>query len=175
ETLVSRLRRQLPVVVHDNGNSPWAIAHVSDVARGVVGALLNDKAYGQSYHLTSDEHTTWDGVYRAMAEAAGAGAPDIVHLPADWLYYVAPRRSVGIEYIFKYPGTFNNAKAKRDLGFRTSVPLAEVFRRSIAWMEQKGKLKKSQEEPLQDILVRAHMERQHPSAYPGFVDMNAWG
>ena len=175
DSLISRLRHGRPVVIHDDGNSPWAMAHVSDVARGFMNALLNEKAYGQSYHLTSDEHTTWDGIYRAMAEAAQAQVPQIAHAPSSWLYRVAPRRSVGIEYIFKYPGSFNNAKARHDLGFKTSVTLVETLRRSLAWMESKGKLKKVSEEPLQDILVDALMTKKDPAQYPGFVDYNPWG
>ena len=86
DSTLERFRQGRPIVVHDDGRTPWAIAHVSDVARGFVGALLNERAYGQSYHVTSDEHTTWDGVYRAMAEAAGApGRSPFVHIPTGWL------------------------------------------------------------------------------------------
>jgi len=175
DSTLDRLRQGRPIVVHDDGRTPWAIAHVSDVARGFVGALLNDRAYGQSYHLTSDEHTTWDGVYRAMAEAAGApGRSAFVHIPTSWLASVAPHRTVGINFIYRYGSTFDNAKAARDLGFRTTVALVETFRRQIAWMEANHKVVRVEDEPFQDRLIDAFERKQRP-ADGSFNDFNPWG
>src|SRR6185295_14124871 len=157
------------------GATPWAIAHVSDVARGFVGALLNPKAYGQAYHLTSDEHTTWREIYRAMSEAAGGGRPlDVVGIPTGWLAEVAPRRSVAVKFIYQYGSTFDNGKAARDLGFQTTVPLTETFRRQIAWMEAAGKAVRTEDDPFQDVLIDAFRAGRRPA--PGsFRDYNPWG
>lgn len=171
DSTVSRMRQGLPVIVHDDGKTPWAIAHVSDVARGFVNALLNEKAFGQSYHLTSDEHTTWNGVFAALAEAAGAKLV-LEHIPTDWLYQTIPRRSVGPKFIYQYGSIFDNSKAARDLGFRTTVPLVETFRRQIAWMESAGKLKTVEEEPLEDILLDLFHERRLDRVPD---DNNPWG
>ena len=60
-----------PLDAHPNiPVTPWAIAHVSDVARGFVASLGNPRAAGNDYHLTSHEHTDWNGVYRALADLA---------------------------------------------------------------------------------------------------------
>ena len=174
DSTVSRLREGLPVVVMDDGTTPWAIAHVSDVAGAFVGALGNPKAYSQAYHATSDEHTDWNGVFHAMAAAAGAPKANLVGIPSDWLYAQAPRRSVGIEYIFRHGSIFDNSKAARDLGFKTTVPLVETFRRQIAWMEETGKLKKAEEESVQTELCAAWTEKR--DVKPGrFEDWNPWG
>ena len=171
---VDRLRRGLPVIIMDDGKAAWAIAHASDVARGFVASLGNAKAYGQAYHLTSDEHTDWNGVFQALAQAAGAKAPLLCHVPSDWLYGQAPRRSVGIQYIYKYPSIFDNSKARADLGFATTVPLVETFRRQIKWMEAEGKLLRAEEEPVQSVLYEAYLKGTVPA--PGsFVDFNPWG
>jgi nucleoside-diphosphate-sugar epimerase len=171
DSTVSRMRAGLPCIVHDDGSTPWAIAHVSDVARGFVGALFNERAFGQSYHLTSDEHTTWDGVFRALAEAARA-EPILEHVPTDWLYQTIPRRSVGPKFIYQYPSIFDNSKAGRDLGFRTTVSLVETFRRQIEWMDSAGKLKSVEQEPLQDILLERYHGRRHDRVPE---DYNPWG
>jgi nucleoside-diphosphate-sugar epimerase len=173
DTTLDRMRRGLPVIVHDDGQTPWAIAHVSDVARGFVGALLNPKTYGQAYHLTSDEHTTWDGVYGAMMAAAGGRSP-IVHIPTRWIAEVAPRRSVGLNFIYQYGSIFDNRKAARDLGFRTTVPLVETFRRQIAWMESSGRVARVEEDPFQDVLIEAFEKRTQP-APDRLRDFNPWG
>ncbi len=175
DTTLDRLRRGLPVIVHDDGRTPWAIAHVSDVARGFVAALLNPKAYGQAYHLTSDEHTTWDGVFQDMIEAAGSATRSaIVHIPTSWLADVAPRRAVGINFIYQYGSTFDNRKAARDLGFRTTVPLVETFRRQIAWMESTGRVDRAEDDPFQDLLIQAYESHRRP-APDRLRDFNPWG
>lgn len=174
DSTVDRLRRGLPVLVMDDGKAAWAIAHVSDVARAFVGALGNPKSYGQAYHATSDEHTDWNGVFAAMAAAAGAPAPKLVHIPSGWLYTQAPRRSLGIEYIYRHPSVFDNSKAARDLGFKTAVPLVETFRRQIEWMEQAGKLRKAEEESVQTELIAA-WQAQRPVTPGVFEDWNPWG
>lgn len=65
-------------------------------------------------------------MYRALAEAAGSTA-NIVHAPSEWLRNVAPRRSVGVWFIYRFPSIYDNTKAERDLGFATTVPLVETL------------------------------------------------
>jgi nucleoside-diphosphate-sugar epimerase len=173
DSLTNRLRQGRPIIVMDNGKSAWAIAHVSDVARGFVNALMNPKAYGHAYHLTSDQHTTWDGVFEALAEAVG-GQFHPVHIPTDWLYAQAPRRSVGVKFIYQYPSIFDNSKAARDLGFRTTVSLVETFRRQVAWMEKAGKMKKVEEDPFEDLMIEAFRKGTKP-VLPEGMDFNPWG
>lgn len=175
DSLVSRMRAGLPVVLMDDGKCPWAIAHVSDVARGFVAAIGNQRAYGNDYHLTSHEHLDWNGVYTALAVAAG-GSANIEHIPATWLRQVAPRRSLGVWFIYRFPSVYDNAKAERDLGFRTTVPLIETFRRQIAWMEGSGTLKRVEEEPCEDVLLEGWKKgREWLGDDPRWVDWNPWG
>jgi nucleoside-diphosphate-sugar epimerase len=173
DSLPNRLRQGLPVVVMDKGKAAWAIAHVSDVARGFVNSLLNPKAYGHAYHLTSDEHTDWNGVFETLAQAVG-GKFNPVYIPTDWLYAEAPHRAVGVKYIYQYPSVFDNSKAVRDLGFKITVPLVETFRRQVAWMEKAGKLKKVEEESFEDLMIEAYQKGQKP-VLPEGMDWNPWG
>lgn len=172
-SLPNRLKKGLPVIVMDDGRAAWAVAHVSDVGRAFVNSLLNPKAYGQAYHATSDEHTTWDGVYQAMAQAVG-GTFNPVHIPTDWLYSHTPHRAVGVKYIYQYPSVFDNAKANRDLGFKTTVPLAETWRRQFEWMEQAGKTQKAEEDTFEDLMIEAYRKGTKPNLPEG-MDWNPWG
>jgi nucleoside-diphosphate-sugar epimerase len=174
DALVSRMRAGLPVIVHQDGATPWAISHASDVARGFVAALGNRQAYGNDYHLTSHEHTDWNGVYRTLAQAAG-GSADLVHVPSEWLRKVAPRRSLGVWFIYRFPSIYDNVKAERDLGFRTTVPLLETFRRQIGWMEAAGKLRTPEEEPCETCLVEAFRAGRDRIDDRRWVDFNPWG
>jgi nucleoside-diphosphate-sugar epimerase len=175
DSLVSRMRAGLPSIVMDDGACPWAISHVSDVARGFVASLGNPKAFGNDYHLTSHEHTDWNGVYRTLAEAAGS-ASEIVHIPSGWLRQVAPRRSLGVWFIYRFPSVYDNSKAERDLGYSTTVPLLETFRRQIRWMEESGTLKAVDQEPCQDVLLEGwRRHAQWLGDDPRWVDCNPWG
>jgi nucleoside-diphosphate-sugar epimerase len=173
DSTVDRLRKGLPVLVMDGGEAAWAIAHVSDVARGFVNALGNPKAFGQAYHLTSDEHTDWKGVFKAMAEAAG-GRFEMASVPTDFLYAAAPHRAVGVKYIYQYGSIFDNSKAARDLGFKTTVPLVETFRRQIRWMEENGKIMKAEAETFTDAMLEAYKSGV-PDLKGKAVDSNPWG
>jgi len=173
DSLPNRLRKNLPVIVMDDGKAAWAIAHVSDVARGFVNALLNPKAFGKAYHLTSNEYTDWNGVFGELAKAVG-GRFNPVHIPTDWLYTQAPHRAVGVKYIYQYPSIFDNAKAARDLDFKTTVPLVETFRRQVTWMERVGKSKKLEDEPFEDLMIEAFRKGVKPNLPEG-MDWNPWG
>ena len=174
DALISRMRARLPVIVMDDGKTPWAIAHVSDVARGFVASLGNPAAAGNDYHLTSHEHSDWNAVYRVLADAAG-GTADIVHLPSEWLRKVAPRRSLGVWFIYRFPSVYDNTKAERDLGFATTVPLGQTFRRQIRWMEDTAALRNVDEEPCEDCLLDAWRTGADRIDDPRWADFNPWG
>ena len=83
-------------------------------------------------------------------------------------------KTVGVNFIYQYGSTFDNGKAARDLGFRTTVPLVETFRRQIAWMEHAGRVARVEEDRFQDVLIEAFEKRQHP-APDRLRDFNPWG
>jgi hypothetical protein len=114
-------------------------------------------------------------VFDALEEAVSpAHRPRRVAIPTDWLYEVAPRRSVGVRFIYRYPSVFDNAKAARDLGFRTTVPLVETFRRQLAWMASNGPWPRREEETFQDVLIDAYERGVVPDA-ASYRDYNPWG
>ena len=70
-TVVDRMRKGLPVVVHGDGTSLWVLTHHKDFAKGFVGLLGRPQAIGEAYHITSDEVLTWNQIFRIVARAAG--------------------------------------------------------------------------------------------------------
>ena len=61
-TIVDRIRRGLPIVVHGDGTSIWVVTHAEDFAKGFVGLLGNNRAIGETFHITSDELLTWNQI-----------------------------------------------------------------------------------------------------------------
>ena len=99
-----------------------------------------------------------------------ASSPKVTESPEEQ----APRRSVGVKYIFQYPSIFDNSKAKRDLGFKTTVPLVETFHRQVEWMEKAGRSKKVEKEPFEDLMIEAYQKNKKP-LLPEGMDFNPWG
>jgi len=151
-TFLDRVRKGKKVIVHGDGKTLWASCHIDDVARAFVGALDNPAAVGQSYHVTGDNAQTWDEYVEGVAEAIG-GKADIVHIPTDLLAALSPKRANFTQIEFQYNRVFDNAKAKRDLGFAYTIPWVEGVRRTVAWLDSRGKIDNSDDDPFDDRVI----------------------
>ncbi|HEX8531676.1 MAG TPA: NAD-dependent epimerase/dehydratase family protein, partial [Cytophagales bacterium] len=153
--LYDRFRRGLPLIVHGDGTSLWAPCHRDDVARAFANAAGNPNAYGKAYNLTGDEWLTWNGYYGGIAEALGVPLPRLVHLPTDLLARAVPTLAHWCNINFKYSNVFDNGAAKRDLGFRYTVPWVEGVRRTVAWLDAHDTAEKAEAFPFYDQLIEA--------------------
>jgi len=151
-TFLDRIRKGKKVIVHGDGKTLWASCHIDDVARAFVGALDNDSAVGQSYHVTGDAAQTWDEYVFGVANALGKTA-DVVHIPTDILIKLAPKRSAFTGYEFQYNRVFDNSKAKRDLGFEYAVHWKEGVQRTVEWLDSRGKIENSDGDPFDDRVI----------------------
>ncbi len=154
-TYIDRLRKGKPIIVHGDGACLWAACHIDDVARGFVGALCNPAAYGNSYNVTGEEWMTWNRYHEEVAAAIDAPAPNIVHIPTDLLAQIDRGRfNISVE-IFQYPSIFDNSAAMRDLGFRYTISWREGVRRTVAWLDQRGKIENSDSDDFEDRVIAA--------------------
>jgi nucleoside-diphosphate-sugar epimerase len=139
-TMIDRMKRGQPVVVHGDGTSLWTCTHADDFAKGFVGLLGNDQAIGHAFHITSDELLTWDQIWQQTAAAAGCQAK-IVHVPAEFICQVADKMGQGWMRgnLFgdkNVSAIFDNAKIKRFVpGFVATIPYREGIRRTVQWFE----------------------------------------
>ena len=152
---VDRLKKGQPIIVHGNGKSFWPTCHRDDVATAFVGAIGNEKAFGRGYHVAGEEWMTWEGYHQGLAAAIGAKAPEFVYIPTDILVKLAPKEAYLSEVNFSYNNLFENTAAREDLGFRVTIPWVEGARRTIKWLEDNGKLEKSEDFPLYDQIIEA--------------------
>ncbi len=150
---IDRLRKGKPIIVHGDGSCLWAACHIDDVARGFVGALCNPAAYGKSYNVTGEEWMTWNRYHEEVATAIGAPAPSIVHIPTDLLAKIKGGRfNISVE-IFQYPSIFDNSAAMRDLGFRYTISWREGVKRTVAWLDARGKIENSDNDDFEDRII----------------------
>lgn len=134
-TVVDRMRRGRPVVVHGDGTALWVMTHASDFAVGLAGLLGRPAAIGEAFHVTSDEVLTWDAIYETIARAAGVEAK-LVHVPSALIAALVPERGPSLLGDKAHSSVFDNAKLRRLVPeFAPRVTFAEGIARSIAWFD----------------------------------------
>jgi nucleoside-diphosphate-sugar epimerase len=132
-TVLDRMRRGAPVIVHGDGTSPWTLTHHHDFARAFTGLLAAPTAIGDSFHITSDETLTWDQIARILGAAAGA-EPQIVHVPSDVIAAVDPVWGSSLLGDMAHPLVFDNSKISSFVpGWAARVPFAQGAREIVAW------------------------------------------
>ena len=146
-TYIDRIRKGKPIIVHNDGQSLWSSCHIDDVARAFVNAIGNPKTYGQAYHVTGEEVLTWDQYHQQVAAALGAPAPTLVHIPAALLANAVPKLGAWAEMNFQYSNAFDNSAAHRDLHFRYTIPWQQGVQRTVAWLDARGLVENSDDEP----------------------------
>jgi nucleoside-diphosphate-sugar epimerase len=134
-TIIDRIRRGKPVVVHGEGTSLWTLTHADDFGRAFIGLLGNPRAIGHAFHITSDEWLTWDQILRLVGRAAGA-EPDIVHVPSEFIAKVDPETGPGLLGDKSWCALFDNAKIKSFIpGWHAEIPFAEGIADTVAWFD----------------------------------------
>jgi nucleoside-diphosphate-sugar epimerase len=139
-TLIDRIRKGKEIIIHGDGTSLWVMTHAIDFAKGFVGLLGHQQAIGHSFHITSDEVLTWNQIYEAMAEAAGAPLK-AVHIATDFVSDVADK--IGMEWMRgnllgdkANSVIFDNTKIKRFVpGFTCTIPFREGIKKTIQWYD----------------------------------------
>jgi len=152
-TFLDRIRRGLPVIVHGNGTSLWNPCHIDDVARGFLHAAGNARTFGKAYNVTGEEAISWNQLTVKIAEAMGAPAPDIVHIPTDLLARLVPKRAqLSLENI-QYSNVHDTSAARADFDYRYTIPVVDGMRRTIAWLAVRNQIESSEADPLYDRLI----------------------
>jgi nucleoside-diphosphate-sugar epimerase len=134
-TVVDRMRKGLPVIVHGDGTSLWTLTHHADFAKGFVGLLGNAHAIGEAYHITSDEWLTWNQIFDHVAAAVGTVA-NKVHIPSDVIAARDPNWGASLLGDKANSSVFDNAKIKRAVpDFICSIPFSVGAREIINWYD----------------------------------------
>jgi nucleoside-diphosphate-sugar epimerase len=153
--VLDRIRNGLPIVVHGDGQSLWCACHRDDVARAFVAAAVNPAAYGKQYHVTGEEWMTWNQYFAGIAEAMDVSTPELVHIPTDLLKRALPEQAHWCYVNFQYDNIFDNAAARRDLGFQYTISWVEGARRVIAWLDQHDGMASYETDPLTNRVLQS--------------------
>jgi nucleoside-diphosphate-sugar epimerase len=135
-TVIDRMRRGLPVVVHGDGTSLWTLTWNEDFAYMFTGLLANPAAIGEAYTITGDEVLTWDAIYTLLAQAAGVKTPQLVHVASETIAKRLPDVGPGLLGDKAHSVIFDCSKVRAlRPGFSQKVPFREGARRIITYFD----------------------------------------
>jgi nucleoside-diphosphate-sugar epimerase len=134
-TIIDRMRRGLPVLVHGDGTSLWTLTHARDFAVGFVGLMGNPVAVGDVFQITSDFVYPWDAIYRALGAAAGV-QPHLVHVASETIAAAIPDWGPGLLGDKSHSVMFDNSKLRAVVpDFNPTTTFAEGAREIVAWYD----------------------------------------
>jgi len=134
-TVIDRMRRGKPVVVHGDGSSLWVLTHHDDFAKGFNGLLGSPHVLGEAFHITSDELLSWNQIHELLGQAAGV-EPKLVHVPSSTI--ASYDRDWGDSLLGDktHSMIFDNAKIKRVVpAFAATIPYRDGARETLAWYD----------------------------------------
>jgi nucleoside-diphosphate-sugar epimerase len=134
-TIVDRMRKGRPIVVHGDGTSLWVLTHHTDFAKAFVGMLGRPQAVGEAYHITGDEVLTWNQIAQAIARAAGVEA-EIVHVPSETIATYDRDWGANLLGDKSHSVIFDNSKIKRLVpDYQAVIPFERGVEEIIAWYD----------------------------------------
>lgn len=139
-TIIDRIKKGKEVIIHGDGTSLWTITHSRDFAKAFVGLLGHQQAIGHAFHITSDELLSWNQIYEAVAEAAGAELK-AVHIASDFICEVADSVDWGwmrgnLLGDKAVSTIFDNSKIKRFVPeFNATIPFKKGIKKTVEWFE----------------------------------------
>jgi len=159
-TVIDRIRKGLPIVVHGDGTSLWTLTHADDFAKAFLGLMGNGNAIGEAFHITSDEALSWNRIHQLLAEAVSC-EPHLVHVTSDVIADIAdeegfPEVRGSLLGDKSYTVLFDNSKIKRFVpSFQAKISFAEGIKKTIEWFEADPKRMKINEKTnrLIDLIV----------------------
>ena len=154
-TVLHRMLKGLPVVVHGDGSSVWTLTHHKDFAVGLVGLFGNKEAINNVFHITSDEWLSWNTIYKILAEELGVQA-QLVYAPSTVIARYNKRIGDSLLGDKTHSMIFDNAKIRSFVSdFNPQIQFREGAKEIVKWYRENTMDKAPDEEinALMDTIV----------------------
>lgn len=152
-TIIDRIRRGVPLLVHGDGTSLWTLTHHRDFARAFMGLVGEQRAIGEAYHITSDEWLTWNEIARLLGEAAGIETV-MAHVPSETVARFDAGWGDSLLGDKAHCAIFDNSKIRGIVpDFAADIPFAEGAREIVGWYDANPDWQKV-DEPYSQLMDR---------------------
>ncbi len=134
-TIIDRMRRGKPTLIHGDGTSLWTLTHSRDFAVAFVGLLGHPAAVGDAFHITSDEVQPWNQIATDLGRAAGV-QPTLVHASSSTIAKSIPEWGPGLLGDKAHSVIFDNSKVKALVPeYTATTPFWRGAEEIIAWYD----------------------------------------
>jgi nucleoside-diphosphate-sugar epimerase len=137
-TIIERIKSGKPWFIWDEGRTITTLTHASDFARAVVGLFLNERAYNEDFHITSDFSCTQKELVDLIMLKLGK-EPNYANFDTSEIISVLPEYKGLLLGDRSLNAIFDNSKIKAAIpDFSFSVNIEEGLDRVISYWSNKG-------------------------------------
>lgn len=122
-TILERLKSNKPVFVWEGGEIKTTLTYVDDFANGVIGLLLNEKAFNEDFHITSNFTYSWNEFWQIIKRATKSQS-EVIKVTSDEICKVMPLERGTLMGDRALDAIFDNSKLKQvlpDFQFKCSL------------------------------------------------------
>ena len=150
-TVLHRMLKGLPVLVHGDGTSIWTLTHNKDFAVGLVGLLGNKAAIDEAFHITSDEWLSWNSIFTMIADELGV-TPHLVHVPSDIIARYDKRIGDSLLGDKAHSMIFDNSKIRQFVpDYNPQIPFHQGVKEIVNWYK-KNTINKEPDEHINKLM-----------------------
>lgn len=132
-----RMTQHKSIIVHGDGTNLWTITHASDVAKALLGVLLNEQALGQCYHITNDEVLTWNEITEIVAKCLKISDLQVVNIPSHKIMEMDYNLGSGIVGHKMWTDIYDNTKIKNLVnGWEAKIDAERGIYETIKWLKE---------------------------------------
>lgn len=157
-TVLTRIRKGKPIIIHGDGTTLWTLTHSRDFAKGFVGLMGNRHAIGDTVQITSDEALTWNQIFEIIADLFGVKL-NAVYVTTDMIYKTNEEIGSGYWGDRSNNGVFDTTRIKSYVpDFVATIPFSEGYKDCINYYLEHPELQ--EEDPEYTAWCDAVIEEQ---------------
>lgn len=141
-TLVDRILKNKPVIIWDDGSAKCTLTHTEDFAKAMVGLFLNEKAYGEEFHITSDEQQSWKDVIKMVGRTLEHDVK-LISVPSDIVEKHMANMKGELTEDKAHSRLFDNSKIKSAVeGFECSISFENGIKDTVEFYKTNKEMQK---------------------------------
>lgn len=160
-TLLDRMIKDQPIVLIGDGKTKWTLTHHSDFAEAFLDLLGNEKAYNQTYHLTSEFVYTWEEITMSLYKALNK-KPNILYMSYDEVKLHFPDLEGPLLGDNMYDAIFDNSKIKSVApNYQSTIDYLDVAKKAVKYYLSNPQLQIVDEDFMKryNQMVAEHLEK----------------